>query len=350
MVLSRMQCCLVAALCTLSASLCGAQQNVNGAHFASFQVSEGYQTFPMSVNNSLTVTGYFIDQAGATGGFIRNAAGEVTTVSVAGSALTFPVAINAAGEIAGSTVDSHGNSSGFVRYVNGSIATFDPGGTHPGATVVTGINNEGTVVGSYELTNTVFPQHGFLRRVNGTITTFDVPGSDRTEPVGINAAGEIAGIYWFNKNIQAGGFVRSAEGAITTYPGVPVSINAEGYVAGWYAPLSEVDLGFVRFPQGAISSFAPPAGTLVAPYMGINEVGTTFGNYSVVGPVSGASRVTTYQVFVRTANGAMTSFGFPGSSSTTATSMNDSDVITGSYTQGKNSFGFVRIPGAAQDQ
>jgi hypothetical protein len=129
----------------------------------------------------------------------------VITFAVAGSALTAPVAINAAGEIAGNSIDTKGNSYGFVRHANGSVATFNPGGNHPGATEVTGINEKGTVVGDYELINTVVPQNGFIRSVDGVITTFDVPGSDRTQPVGINAAGEIAGVYWSAGNDLPGG-------------------------------------------------------------------------------------------------------------------------------------------------
>jgi hypothetical protein len=337
----------MATICMLSPSLCAAQQLVNGANFICFQVGEGFDTFPMSVNNSLTVTGYYINHAGVTGGFIRKGDGEVTTFTVAGSALTSPVAINAAGEIAGNSIDTKGNSYGFVRYANGSIATFNPGGNHPGATVVTGINEKGTVVGDYELTNTVFPQHGFIRSVDGVVTTFDVPGSDRTEPVGINAAGEIAGIYWFDGNVRAGGFVRSADGDITTYPGVPVSINAAGRIAGWSLLSPAVDQGFVRFPGGSIDSFVLP-GEFNPPYMGINEAGFIFGNYLVLGP--GSSRLLDYQVFLRSPNGTMTLFGFPGSLYTVATSMNDSNVITGAYDQGRDSFGFLRIPEAEKDE
>jgi hypothetical protein len=68
MVFSRMQLCLMATLCMLSPSLCAAQQLVNGANFICFQVGEGFDTFPMSVNHSLTVTGYSINQAGVMGG------------------------------------------------------------------------------------------------------------------------------------------------------------------------------------------------------------------------------------------------------------------------------------------
>jgi hypothetical protein len=54
----------------------------------------------------------------------------------------------------------------------------------------------------------------------------------RTEPASINDAGEVAGIYWFDGSGPAEGFVRSANGDITTFSGVPVSINAAGYIAG----------------------------------------------------------------------------------------------------------------------
>ena len=344
MVFSRMQRCLMATLCMLSPSLCAAQQFVNGANFICFQVGEGFDTFPMSVNNSLTVTGYYINQAGVTGGFIRNADGEVITFAVAGSALTSPVAINAAGEIAGNTIDTKGNSYGFVRYANGSIATFNPGGNNPGATEMAGINEKGTVVGDYERINTVVPQHGFIRTVDGVITTFDVPGSDRTEPVGINAAGQVAGIYWSHGNDFPGGFVRFPDGDITTYPGVPVGINAAGYIAGWsFIPPYQ---GFVRFPGGSINSLVLPG----TPDVGINEAGFIFGNYGFLGPVTGSSRLLHLQVYLRSPNGTMTSFGFPGSLKTVATSMNDSNVITGATDQGRDSFGFLRIPEADKDE
>ena len=148
----------------LSPLLCAAQQvaNEHGAHFISFRVGECFQTFPMSVNDSLTVTGYYIDQAGAREGFIRNPDGKLTTFAVAGSTVTSPVAINAAGEIAGSSVSATGISYGFVRYPNGYIATFNPSSR---LHLVTAINKEGTIVGNYSTTDTVPPLHGFVRKM-----------------------------------------------------------------------------------------------------------------------------------------------------------------------------------------
>jgi hypothetical protein len=46
---------------------------------------------------------------------------------------------------------------GFVRYANRSIATFNPGGTLPGSTMVTGINDEGTILGVYLTADSIPP-------------------------------------------------------------------------------------------------------------------------------------------------------------------------------------------------
>jgi hypothetical protein len=321
---------LVVTLCMLSPLLCAAQQA--GVNFISFQVPDAEQTLPMSVNDSLTVTGSYINQGEMTEGFFRNVEGDITTFTVPGSTLTSPVAINAAGEIAGNSLEG-ADFYGFVRYTNGSIARFNPGGKYPGFTYVAGINKEGTIVGSYAPSNGIPPEHGFIRSVNGTITTFDVPGSDRTQPVAINAAGEVAGIYYFDSNHLQGGFVRSADGNITTYSGTPVGINAGGSIVGWSIPAGSSGEGFVRFPQGAINSFGFQPGHIVFPYMGINEAGSIFANSSFGG------------FLLRSPNGTSTSFRVVGTSITTATSINDSDVITGNYSL----FSFV-APGNYQLQ
>jgi hypothetical protein len=69
--------CLIATMCMFSPLLCAAQQA--GVNFISFQAVEGMQTFPTSVNDSITVAGYYINQIGATEGFSRNADGSPST-------------------------------------------------------------------------------------------------------------------------------------------------------------------------------------------------------------------------------------------------------------------------------
>ena len=66
----------------------------------------------------------------------------------------------------------------------------------PGATStqITGINNNGTMVGTALIGTTSV---GFVKDPAGTITTFTVPfaGATGTFPQGINDAGDIAGYY-----------------------------------------------------------------------------------------------------------------------------------------------------------
>jgi hypothetical protein len=90
---------------------------------------------------------------------------------------------------------------GFVRYANRSIATFNPGGTLPGSTMVTGINDEGTILGVYSTADSIPPCTLFCATWR-EIITIDVPGGEWTQPVAINAAGEIAGFYWFADNMN----------------------------------------------------------------------------------------------------------------------------------------------------
>jgi hypothetical protein len=59
----------------------------------------------MSVNDSLTVTGSYINQGEVTEGFFRNVEGDITTFTVPGSTLTSLVAINSADEIAGNSIE-----------------------------------------------------------------------------------------------------------------------------------------------------------------------------------------------------------------------------------------------------
>ena len=149
--------------------------------FLYFQVPGAALTTPSSINDSLTVTGTYSTLAGFTGGFVRTAFGQITTFDV-GQVYTGQPHINAAGEIAGIYQDVSGMSRGFIRSVDGSITKFNPGGD-AGSTVVTDINDGGTVVGIYLPTNTDPPSNAYLRTPDGTITTFTVPGGTFRVPV-----------------------------------------------------------------------------------------------------------------------------------------------------------------------
>jgi hypothetical protein len=90
-------------------------------HFLYFQVSGANLTTPSSINDSLTVAGSYSTLTGFTGGFVRTASGQITTIDV-GQVYTGQLRINAAGEIAGIYEDISGLSRGFVRSAAGSIS------------------------------------------------------------------------------------------------------------------------------------------------------------------------------------------------------------------------------------
>lgn len=140
------------------------------------------------------------------------------------------------------------------------------------------INPAGAIAGDVFDDNNV--SHGFLRAPDGTITTFDAPGAGTgpgqgTETgnyCGLNTAGAITGLF-FDDNNAYHGFVRAPDGAITTFdvrgggtgPGQGTwdpKINTPGDIAGVYIDTNNVYHGFVRTKQGEITKFdVPGAGT-----------------------------------------------------------------------------------------
>jgi predicted membrane protein len=101
-----------------------------------------------------------------------------------------------------------------------------------------------------------------------TLTPFDPTGSTFTNPVSINATETITGFY-SDAAFLNHGFLRAPEGTITTFdaPGAaqgtfPQQINPAGTIAGYYTDASSVNHGFVRAADGTIRTFdAPGAGT-----------------------------------------------------------------------------------------
>jgi hypothetical protein len=87
---------------------------------------------------------------------------------------------------------------------------------------------------------------------------FDVPGQGNASANNINNAGVITGAY-ADSNKANHGFVRAPDGKITTFdppyagtgPGqgtIPQSINAAGAISGLYSDSNNVNHGFLRLP------------------------------------------------------------------------------------------------------
>jgi hypothetical protein len=268
---------------------------------------------------------------------------------------TTPYVINASGATAGYSTDANNVDHGFLRAADGTITVFDVAGASTDAISLT---SSGAISGNYF--DTIGHRHAFLRARDGTITTFDVPGSIATVGENINSAGTISGLYrvTLNPNVLLG-YVRARDGSITTYdfasfnpPGfydptvVPTCadqcMNEAGTITNGYSDLNTVVHGYLRAPDGTITTFETPwAGTVAfegTVPQAINTGGAVTGFYIDAGDV--------VHGFLRGSDGTFTSFDPPGSIDTEPHGINPSGAITGPYVDGNFVVhGFVRASG-----
>lgn len=248
------------------------------------------------------------------------------------------------------------------------IVTYDaPGaGTSPGqGTTGFGISPAGTVAGSYIDSSNAF--HAFVRTAAGVITTFDAPGAGTgagqgTQAFSINAAGAITG-YYTDATELSHGFVRNPDGAIITFdaPGAGrpvscpppllcsngtqgVSINTAGAIAGQYVDTSGVFHGFLRSPNGSITSFDAPGagaelgqGTLVVFVDGINPEGAIAAGFVDPGGVVHPA--------IRNPDGTFTEFDISGSAFTDNSGITPNGTVASFFIDAMNvAHSYVRDP------
>lgn len=290
-----------------------------------------------------------------------DAPGAATTVSPACYPFcgTNAYANNDWQEVTGYYTDASTTAHGFVRYPGGTIVSFDaPGagsvpnafqGTFPGS-----INNSGAIAGYSQDSNNVF--HGFIRSLFGAITTFDAPGAGNgafqgTIATCINPQGTVAGFY-IDQNSVAHGFVRSRSGAIASFdppasiytftsvtPATGSCVNAAGAITGAYLDANQTYHGFLRDPNGNITTFDAP-GAISTQAIGMNAAGKIVGIYQ---DASGA-----LHSFVRSPGGQITTFDGPisGGGNTIASSVNNGSIISGWQFDANNvGHGFMRQHG-----
>ncbi len=224
------------------------------------------------------------------------------------------------------------------------------------ATYPLSINEAATVAGYYISNSGV--SSGFVRYEDGQIITFDVPGSVATIPVSINTAGDITGYYILLSKTPVPydipqGFVRNPEGKITTfgdYGGTasfdtfwpqPVTINVAGEIVGNYPDYSLASVVFLRSATGVINTFTFSEGSLYSTVAtGLNAGGAIVG-YTSSQSLSGA------QGFLLNGHGTPNSNGYTpitvaGSTGTFPTGINADGTIVGCYIAGGLYHYFVR--------
>lgn len=190
---------------------------------------------------------------------------------------------NDRGDVVGEYLDDAGFAHGFLLSKKGMLTQLD----FPAAsdTYAYGINESGTVVGQWDLLDSngnVIAQHGFTWE-NGSFTQVDYPGSANTTVFGINARGDLVGEW--DDNVVAHGFIRTKQGQFTSYD-VPVAgatltqltgINANGQILGVYIDAGGAEHGFLEVGATFTSIDYPGAVTTTA--WGINSAGQIVGNH-----------------------------------------------------------------------
>jgi hypothetical protein len=272
------------------------------------------------------------------------------------------------GVVVGYNVDTNWVAHGFIRRAQGEYTMIDV----PGAagTQAFGINDEGTAVGWWFDAKGMY--HGYLRDAYGKFTTFDVPGAAPVPrkgtppapinfiplPLAINHSGAVSGVY-FDGNGMSHGFVRSPDGNITSFDpagsvntiGATPGITPSGAIAGGYVTADGVSHGFVRDPNGAITSFdAPGAGTIVGRDNLFTGTGPNMMTDAGVIPGESIDNNHVSHGFVRLSDASFVTFDVAGAGTgstqgTFAYATNLAGTTAGTYADANGvNHGFVRSP------
>jgi hypothetical protein len=211
-----------------------------------------------------------------------------------------------------------------------NITTFDAPGAGTGAYQGTGcfgctfgVNQSGAIAGTYLDANNVF--HGFLRNPEGEFITFEAPGADTTPNAyngtlaqNVNDEGAIAGFY-YDVSGTAHGFLRNPEGALTTFdvPGAvygtwPIYLNLKGDIVGYSLDANLLFHAFLRRANGTFATFVGPgsctSGTPAGCYGSAATYIDLFGR--IVGGFEDGNLV--QHGFIRSPDGKLTTFDVPG--------------------------------------
>jgi hypothetical protein len=245
-------------------------------------------TIPIAINLESDVVGYYLDENDLFGGFLRHVDGTFetwkdpnacNTANVGSSpfcAGTGAFGINVFGVIAATYMDQSYVGHGLTRFPGGRFQSYEVPGAGDGAYQGTscpgcsvGLNFFGATAGYYSDSNSL--QHIYLRSFAGRTITFDTPADPSLGancfsdcPLGLNDWGAITGVY-FDANGVGHGFLRTPENDVASFdaPGaaavtpqapwfwmgtLPVSINDEGVITGYYIDANNVSHGFLLFP------------------------------------------------------------------------------------------------------
>jgi hypothetical protein len=206
-------------------------------------------------------------------------------------------------------------------YITLDVPFVPQGSTFPYTGSPAGLNSRGDVVG-YWYSGVDHNTHGYVYR-DGAFTNIDAPfdGAGNTRLTGINDWGDIVGTY--EVGIHTFGFLYDGS-VFTTLDlngGVPTSINNQGQIVGYVVGATTVH--GLLYDRGTVTIFDIP-GHAKTSATDINNGGNMIGYYQD-GFIHGS--------FLMDRAGTLTLLNAPFSSpaDTTATGINSSKQIVGSY-------------------
>ena len=219
------------------------------------------------INDSGIVAGGLLDANGSHG-FVRGADGSFAIIDPTGDASqvksVFPVEINESGAIAGYYADTNSVYHGFLRDSNGTITLLDAPGAGTAAdsgTEIADMNASGVIVGAIAVGGGI--THGLMRSADGTYTVFDPPQAVSSFAEGINDNGVIVGEYR-KSDLVRHGYLLQTDGTFTTFddpnaaqlPSTSVNIgtatrhiNLSDTIVGYYSDSAGVRHGFTYQPS-----------------------------------------------------------------------------------------------------
>jgi hypothetical protein len=276
----------------------------------------------------------------ATGGSLLTAGifNYQTVVDPTGTNFIQLLGINNNGTIAG--FDNANSPQGFTLTLpNNFVPENYPGAV---ATMVTGINQNGSTVGIY--VDTSNNTHGFTF-IGGVFQTVDNPASTVfNQGLGINDSNETVGYYAPTQAGLTGQIAYSQSGGVFTNVNALLPSNANsqavgidnaGDIVGFYQPSAATAIGFLD--QGGAISTVDPFGSLFTQSLGINNNGEIVGLY--VDPVTGN------QYGYVDNGGTFTTIDPFGSTNVTVNGVNDLGQIVGFYADANgDTLGFVGTP------
>lgn len=163
--------------------------------------------------------------------------------------------LNDQGDVVGGYRDLQFRRHAFL-WRNGLFTLIDPpGGDKQLGPVTFGINDSEQIVGTYVDTSNHNQRHGFMLS-QGVYSNIDVPNAAFTVAEGINATGQIVGIYFDFSNVEHGFLLNNGtyttidfSSATATATATAVySINDQGEIVGEYTDVNDVHHGFVGKP------------------------------------------------------------------------------------------------------